>query len=90
LFADEHGASGPMRSSRARIESEHVRFVTKDVAIADWSYRFEGVITPEGPRHDPVADHVTVVARKSDGAWSAFAVRAYQEAALPKVEGVNK
>jgi uncharacterized protein (TIGR02246 family) len=81
LFAEEH--AGPMSKSSYKGVVETIRYIGKEVAIIDVAGEITGMIGPDGAAAEPFKHHVTWIAVKKDGQWTAVAARAFVPAPKP-------
>jgi uncharacterized protein (TIGR02246 family) len=81
LFTDEQ--SGPMKESTYAGTIESIRHIG-EVAIIDVAGEITGMQNAEGAAMPPFKHHVTWIARKVDGKWTAEAARAFVLAPRPK------
>jgi uncharacterized protein (TIGR02246 family) len=75
LFQDEHSTAMAGTSYSPTLSA--VRFLTPDVAVADWDLVISGMRGPDGKTGAPFKPHLSVVMVKKEGRWSSAAARAY-------------
>ncbi len=75
LFAEEH--AGPMAKSKYAGTIESIRYIGKDVAIVDVAGEITGMKGADGADAPPFKHHVTWIAHKNAGKWSAVGARAF-------------
>jgi uncharacterized protein (TIGR02246 family) len=75
LFQDEHATAMAGTSYSTTLSS--VRFLTPEIALADWEAVVTGMHQPDGSVSPPFKPHVFIVMGKKSGRWLAVAARPY-------------
>jgi uncharacterized protein (TIGR02246 family) len=81
LFTDEQ--MGPMAGSTYSGTIEHIRYLSKTIAIVDVTGEIAGMKGPDGAAAPPFKHHVTWIAEKKDGKWMAIGARAFAYVPAP-------
>jgi len=75
LFQDEH--AGVMAGTTYSTTSSSVRFLTPDVAVADWEIVVTGMRGPDGSAAPPFKPHLVLVVVRKGGQWLNAAARPF-------------